>query len=216
MLNQYGGEGKLLACVSDSYDIHNAVENLWGLKLKDEVYDMGGTLVVRPDSGDPVEMALYCVTKLGDTFGYTENSKGYKVLHPSVRVIQGDGCTPGTIYQILYGLKEAGWSAENIAFGMGGGLLQKVNRDTLRFAMKTSAVEIDGEWVPVSKSPVGMDWKASKAGILAVLEDGDTHRTVTGLSKEDQKYNLLKLVWKCGTMYRDYSFDEVRENAKVS
>ena len=82
-------------------------------------------------------------------FGSRYNSKGYRVLPDCIRVIQGDGVNLESIAAILEALKIRKISAENIAFGMGGELLQKVNRDTQKFAMKASAIQINGEWQDV-------------------------------------------------------------------
>jgi nicotinamide phosphoribosyltransferase len=94
---------------------------------------------------EPTIVAPIVVRTLGEKFGYDVNKKGFKVLR-NVRVIQGDGVNPDTIERILYELKRTGWSAENIAFGMGGALLQKVNRDTLGITQKLSAIKVDGYW----------------------------------------------------------------------
>ena len=119
----------LIAVVSDSYDIFNAVSNIWGKELIDEVISSRSRVVIRPDSGNPVAVVLDVLNRLGATFGFTLNNKGFKVLHNSVRVIQGDGINLDSIENILSTMKINNWSAENIAFGMGGMLLQgKIGR----------------------------------------------------------------------------------------
>lgn len=165
MLRQYAKPGALVACVSDTWDIFNAAEKLWGEELRQEVIDSGAIIVVRPDSGDPVTVVAKVLEILGDKFGTTTNSKGYKVLN-NVRVLQGDGVNPNSIAAILENMTQAGFSTSNIAFGMGGALLQKVNRDTLKFAYKCSAIEIDGTVIEVYKEPVTDKGKNSKRGIL--------------------------------------------------
>ena len=105
MLTQFAGPGKLVAVVSDSYDLYRAVKTIWGEELKAEVEASGGTLVVRPDSGDATRVPVDTVQMLGEIFGFTINNKGYKVLNPAVRVIQGDGVTPETIRLIPDGLR---------------------------------------------------------------------------------------------------------------
>ncbi|MGZ8250126.1 nicotinate phosphoribosyltransferase, partial [Methylomagnum sp.] len=143
MLRQFAQPGKLVAVVSDSYDVFNAVENIWGGTLRDEVVNSGATLVVRPDSGDPSEVVLKVAEILDRRFGATLNSKGYKVLR-HVRIIQGDGVNARSIDEILANLTGHGYAADNLAFGMGGALLQRLDRDTLKFAMKCSAIRRDG------------------------------------------------------------------------
>lgn len=159
---------KLIAVVSDSYDIDRAVSQLWSKELKQEVLDSGATIVVRPDSGKPVDVVMRVLKTLAASYGTTVNKKGYHVLHSSIRVIQGDGVTPTSIQEILNTMKEQKFSGDNIAFGMGGALLQSLNRDTLRFAMKASAIN-EGSWKGISKAPVSDPSKSSKKGILAVI-----------------------------------------------
>lgn len=216
MLRTLGGPGKLLAVVSDSYDINLAVREHWGRTLRAEVKAMGGTLVVRPDSGDPTRMPIEVIEELGRAYGYVVNSRGYRVLDPSVRVIQGDGVDPTSILHILERLLEKGWSAENIAFGMGGALLQKVNRDTLRFAMKANARQDEhGTWHPVAKRPASDPSKASKAGRLAVFEERG--RVTSGpLAALGERTNLLRPVWRNGELLRETTLAEVRARASAA
>jgi nicotinamide phosphoribosyltransferase len=151
MLDAFDGT---VAVVSDSYDLDAALTGIWGGTLRDKVLARQGTLVVRPDSGDPVETPVRAIKTLWDAFGGTANAKGYRVLDPHVRVIQGDGMTPATIARLIDRLIGEGFAIDNIAFGMGGGLLQQVNRDTLRFAMKANAMrDGDGIWRDVAKTP---------------------------------------------------------------
>jgi len=171
MLRQYAKPGALVAVVSDSYDIFNACDKLWGDALKQEVIDSGAVLIIRPDSGDPEEVTLRCIEILGNRFGWTNNTKGYKVLK-NVRLIQGDGINERSIKNILANFRVHGWSADNIAFGMGGMLLQGINRDTLEFALKCSAIRINNVWMDVSKNPVTSAMKKSKAGRLSSYQVG--------------------------------------------
>jgi nicotinamide phosphoribosyltransferase len=197
MIDQFGGEGKIYAVVIDSYDTMNAVDNIIGDFLHDKILDKGGRIVVRPDSGDPVDLVPRIIASLGNHFGYTTNSLGYKVLHPSVRVIQGDGINYFSIDDILYAVTAKGWSAENVVFGMGGALLQKVNRDTLSFAMKCNAISFDNvdEWEPVSKNPSTDKSKASKAG-----------RITSGLDA----------VYDSGIVYARHSFSSLQKKVRSS
>src|SRR4030095_1336892 len=119
MLRQFAKPGSVVAVVSDSYDIYHAIREHWGRTLKDEVIKSGATLVVRPDSGDPVNVVHQCVVLLDEAFGHTVNGKGYKVLN-HVRVIQGDGINPNSIRAILERATSAGYATDNLAFGMGG------------------------------------------------------------------------------------------------
>jgi nicotinamide phosphoribosyltransferase len=172
-LNKYAAEGKVIACVSDSYNIYDACSKIWGEQLKQKVVSSGATLVVRPDSGYPPEVVMECLRILDQKFGHTINNKGYKVLN-NVRLIQGDGISYEIVGNILSRMDTAGFSADNIAFGQGGGLLQAHDRDTLKFAMKCSAIYVDDEWRDVYKQPITDMGKESKKGLIDLYKiDGE-------------------------------------------
>lgn len=202
----------LLACVSDSYDIFNAVGHLWGDELKDAVLNRKGTLVIRPDSGDPEDILPILLETLGEKFGYRKNAKGYKVLNDKVRLIQGDGVNLQSIGCILEILTAKGWSTENIAFGMGGGLLQQLNRDTQKFAMKNSAALIQGQWQDVYKDPVTDHGKRSKKGILD-LQDGQTVRITPEHLFAERPQSSLQVVYRNGQLINKTDFQRIRETA---
>lgn len=215
MLTNFAKPGSIVAVVSDSYDVFNAAENLWGGELREEVIKSGATVVVRPDSGNPVRVCVQLVKILDNKFGHTVNSKGYKVLN-NVRLIQGDGINEDMIYNILFAFAHEGYSADNIAFGMGGALLQKVDRDTMRWAMKCSAAVVDGELVNVFKDPVTDHGKKSKKGYLKLVKGVDGYKTV---SSEDPEFNEVKTelvpVFMNGLTFNEITFSKVRENAEV-
>jgi nicotinamide phosphoribosyltransferase len=209
MVDQFARPGSILAVVSDSYDIFNAASKLWGEELKQKVIDSGATIVIRPDSGDPVVVNRKLIDILGEKFGYTKNAKGFKVLN-NVRLIQGDGVNERTISSILGAFMAMGWSADNIAFGMGGALLQQVDRDTQKFAMKCSAARIGSEWVNVQKDPITDSGKKSKAGRVTLFQnrDGSYYSGV-----EDWMEPALIEVFRDGKLIKEYTFDEVRGNS---
>lgn len=211
MIDKFGGDGKIYTIVSDSYDLDNAVNNIFGGVLKDEIIAKGGTLVVRPDSGNPVHTPVRAVSSLLDKFGGNVNSKGYLVLPDYIRVIQGDGINEGSIFSILSELKNLRISAENIAFGMGGALLQGINRDTARFAMKASAIKIDDVWQDVQKNPKTDHTKASKAGRLALIRDAGEWMTVP--LEGNAWRNELVEVFRDGEIKKRWTFDEIRARA---
>lgn len=210
MLRQY--PTGTIAVVSDSYDIYHACERLWGEMLRQDVLAREGTLVVRPDSGDPKEVVLKVVEILGEKFGYEFNRKGFKVLNPKVRVIQGDGVNYDAIAEVLETMKQRGWSADNVAFGMGGALLQKLDRDTQKFAFKCSSVMIQNEMRDVFKSPITDNGKQSKRGRLKLVKSGDTFKTV---SQSESGEDVLQTVFENGEILRRYTFDEVKRNAAL-
>jgi len=204
MIEQFGGEGSIYACVSDSYDIWAALRK-WK-ELEPQILEKGGTLVVRPDSGDPVDTPVEVVQSLMRLFGYTYNSKGYKVLPDHIRVIQGDGIEYETIRQIAHNLDMYKISIDNIAFGMGGALLQKADRDTYKFAMKMCAITVNGEERDVFKDPVTDPGKRSKAGYLTLNEDMETVRIADLGDKKD----AMQTVWEDSEFVNEVTFDEVR------
>jgi nicotinamide phosphoribosyltransferase len=217
ILNNFATPGSIVAVVSDSYDIYNAAENLWGGELRQQVIDSGATVVIRPDSGDPVEVNRRLVEILGSKFGYTTNTKGFKVLN-NVRLIQGDGINELTVRSILGAFMAMGWSADNIAFGMGGALLQIVDRDTQKFAMKCSAAEVNGKWIDVVKDPITDAGKKSKAGRVTLWTNG-TGEYVSSVDEPKQWADrgwtkaLVPVFWD-GKLEKEYSFEEVRANTR--
>jgi nicotinamide phosphoribosyltransferase len=155
---------------------------------------------------------------LGEKFGYETNSKGYRVLPPYIRVIQGDGVNMFTIQNMLYQLsKFHGWSADNLAFGMGGALLQQLNRDTQKFAFKCSAAQINGKWQPVFKDPVTDPGKNSKHGRLALVGagPGELHTIEDVQGIEWEKEDRLVTVFDNGKILINYDLDSIRERAQV-
>jgi nicotinamide phosphoribosyltransferase len=212
MLEVYGKKGALLAAVSDSYDIFNACETIWGGELLEAVRASGATVVIRPDSGNPAEVVTRCARILDTRFGHTVNSKGYRVLN-NVRIIQGDGIDAVSIRGILLSLQMAGYSADNVAFGQGGALLQQINRDTLKFAMKCSAAQINGVWVDVYKDPITDSGKRSKRGRLQLVrEPGGDYQTVTWSDSQTGR-DLLQVVFRDGALLNQTRFDQVRARA---
>jgi nicotinamide phosphoribosyltransferase len=226
MLRQFAKPGAVVAVVSDSYDIYRAIREHWGKTLKDEVIKSGATLVVRPDSGDPVEVVHQCLVLLDEAFGHTMNSKGYRVLK-HVRVIQGDGINPVSLRAILERATGAGYAADNLTFGMGGGLLQQLHRDTQKFALKCSAARIEGRWIDVYKEPVTDKGKQSKRGRMTLLRHRElgTFQTVPvppqaasldDVVKPPGYEDAMVAVWENGKLLRDWTFAEVRSRADAT
>lgn len=201
----------LVACVSDSYDIFNAAEALWGTALKDRILQRDGVLVVRPDSGDPTPTILKLLEILYEKLGGKENAKGFRVLDPHIRLIQGDGINMSAIRRILDTMKWRGWSADNVSFGMGGGLLQQVDRDSQKFAIKCSAIRRAGVWQDVFKTAVG---KGSKKGKLMLINnetvsfDPNKNYMVSGVDQ-------LEPVFEDGSMVGFDDWSTIRARAQV-
>jgi nicotinamide phosphoribosyltransferase len=223
MLRRFAKPGARVAVVSDSYDVYHAIDQYWGKSLREEVIRSGATVIIRPDSGEPVDVVHRCLERLEAHFGSTTNAKGHRVLQ-HVRLIQGDGVNPASIRSILERITAAGFSADNVAFGMGGALLQHMNRDTQKFALKCSAARVDGEWRDVYKDPVTDAGKTSKRGRLTLLrsDGGDVYRTLTvpreAASVDDVPLPAgfrpaLEVVYENGRLLRGWTFDEIRERS---
>jgi nicotinamide phosphoribosyltransferase len=205
----------IVSIVSDSYDIFAAVERIvCDPEIKKIVLAREGTLVIRPDSGDPITTILRLCEILEDGYGGRTNAKGFRELNPKVRLLWGDGIDYDAIYDIFLAMRNAGWSAANIScFGCGGALLQKMDRDVQRFAFKCSAQERDGRWHDIHKTPLDTT-KTSKKGRLALTRDARGHfRTVR--ESELQGPNFLEPVFEDGRLLRDMTFEQVRKNAAL-
>lgn len=216
--------------VSDSYDYWNIVDNVLPL-LKDDILNRDGTLYVRGDSGDPVEIVTETVFRLWETFEGTINSKGYKVLDSHIRAIYGDGITQNRARQIYKILEEAGFSAENVALGAGGfsmlsymneeGVVNMFSRDTFNVAIKCSYVEqtVDGVVKPIMvykdpKTDSGM--KKSHKGCCAVFYnhmtgDFDCDDGLTLEEAHNEPFNLMRPIFKDGNMVEETSLTEIRK-----
>jgi len=212
MVKQNGKPGGIVSAVSDSYDIYEACK-MWGTVLKKDVEESGATLVVRPDSGVPHVVVLNCLQILEKYFGSITNDKGYKVLN-GVRVLQGDGVNIDSIKEILSAAIRQGYSADNLVFGQGGALLQMVNRDDQKFAMKCSAAEIHEEWIDVYKDPITDKGKRSKRGELALIKNyNGEFETIRKSKMPASSEDILRPIFYNGELLNETTLDEVRATA---
>lgn len=247
LIDQYLKPGQAVSMVCDSYDMAHALTTMVGRnEFKTQVEQSGGTLVIRPDSGDPAEVVLDTTKRLEEIFGASVNSKGYKVLPSYIRIIQGDGINTLSIERICETLIANGYSVDNVAFGMGAELQQKVNRDTCRFAMKASAVQVDGVWRDAYKSPVGDPGKQSKRGVLKLVQTtpevlnaykahddawlaantdkfvapATAQTTYATVRADDERFaqlpNQLEVVFENGRLLRQESLAEIRTRANAT
>lgn len=205
----------ILSIVIDSYDYEEFIKETYkryGTKILHRKY---GKVVFRPDSGEPVSTTLRVLDLVGEYYGTQTNIYNYKVLNSHVGVLWGDGIEYLGVRDILHAMKETNWSAENIVFGMGGGLLQKINRDVQRFAFKCSAQKRNGVWYDIYKKPQDIS-KMSKKGRLGLLRSP----TLSGfnfITKPDvsPSENFMVDVFRNGEILKEYTFSEVRTNAKL-
>lgn len=216
IFDTYAKEGGIISCVNDTYNMLEHVSYLCRV-MKDRIVESGVRWVTRPDSGHPPEVVVQCLNMLWNAFGGEMNKKGYRVLSPSVRVIQGDGIDAEMLEEVLKAVEAAGFSTENVLFGSGGGLLQKVNRDDLRFAMKCTYIEVDGVGRDIYKNPNTQTGDYNKDSFRGNVS---LYKTVTGdyiTATEDEVRNMkvfpqLQLVYEDGKLYRDHTLEEVRNN----
>jgi len=171
---------------------------------------------------DPEEVVLECLRILARKFGTSTNNKGYNVLNPAIRVIQGDGVNPDSIRNILRSMTANGFSTDNIAFGMGAGLLQNLNRDTLGFAMKCSAIKVRGEvgYRLIYKEPVTDAGKYSKRGRMSLLYHEDTGKYETYPCQLKPDYggwagirNMMRPIFRDGELLVSNSLAQIRDRA---
>lgn len=207
MLEVHAPSGVALL-LTDTYDHENAVKNIIGGELKELVQAFPGLVGIRPDSGDVVQVTADTTEWLMDSFGHTTNSKGFKVLPNFVRVVQGDGVRRDTLPKVFIEMERRGLAADNAVFGMGGGLLQHCNRDTMEFGMKANAVCVDGEWRDISKSPSYDSMKRSKSGRLALVHRDGEYQTVRRDSVGPEE-NLLLPVFRNGQLLKKWDFSEL-------
>jgi len=209
----------LVAMVIDSFDTIGFIKNVIGGNedIMEMIRNREGCVVFRPDSGTLPSITTDVFNALEEVFGSEVNDKGFRVLPPYVRMIQGDGIKwytnrDHTVSDILATFKAADISADNIAFGSGGGLLQDFTRDTQRFAIKCSAMKINGEWRDIYKQPKTDPMKNSKRGRLAVTK---TPNGIETFREEDATSNMLKPIFWDGSLTVRQTLEEVRRNAAI-
>lgn len=205
------------AVVVDSYDMENAVANILGEQLRDMILKREGLLVVRPDSGDPVQIVSKVLNILGEKLGFHTNQSGFRVLCPKIRVIQGDGINYRSVGSIFSRMRDYGWAAENICFGMGAALLQQMDRDTQEMALKCSWIEINGVGRDVWKEPKTDPLKNSKRGRIGLRHSVDEFGQA-GWATTPEKYpgvEQLVVPFENGKLLRRYTVEEIRTRAAI-
>ena len=209
----------ILSIVIDSYNYKNFLENacIKGHELNEEIINFlnkteGNKVVFRPDSGEPISTTIDCLEIIERGFGTQENSKGYKTFTANIGLLWGDGLDYQKIRDILFGIKTQGWAAENLIFGMGGGLHTAVNRDTQRNAFKCSAQLRNGEWIDIFKKPLDSS-KKSKKGRFKVLRNDDFEFTTVPIDSDGE--NQLRTVFKNGELLIDDSFEEIKSRTET-
>lgn len=204
--------GGICSVVADSYSYDNFLNNILP-EIVPFAKEQGVLFVIRPDSGDPVDCVIRGLESAAKHFGYVINSKGYKVI-TGAAVIQGDGIDLSKLMEIAQSVKENGFSAQCVAYGMGGGLLQKQNRDTLKAAIKLCRIENeDGSVRDIMKKPSDDISKTSLPGSFCVNYVDGIPQVYPSDSAEDYRLEIdaLQTIWNCGPVdYNWETFDQVR------
>jgi nicotinamide phosphoribosyltransferase len=224
----------ILSVVSDTWDLWKVcTEHV--VTLKEEILARDGKLVIRPDSGDPVDIIcgkpkekgdknnLYAseeeqkgvIELLWDVFGGTINEQGYKVLDSHIGAIYGDSITLDRAEQIFKRLEAKGFASTNIVLGVGSFTYQYNTRDTFGFAMKATYVEIDGVGREIFKDPITDDGvKKSAKGLMKVVKENGAYRLIDQISWGVEGEGELKCIYLNGQFENQITFNEIRENLK--
>ena len=206
--------GTIISIVIDGKDTMRCATKLCTI-FRQQIIDSNAKVVFRPDSGDMMEIVPALLRLQEVAFGVdwskTNGQKFKKIRH--VGIIQGDGVDHMSIKTLLGNLVGGGWRADNVVFGSGGALLQKVNRDTLKFAQKASAVCKNGTWVGIAKDPITDPGKKSLAGIMTLVRSrmtGQTQPASLHHQLNEEFEDLHKLVYHTGKLYNETSLEDIR------
>ncbi|MCV9932014.1 nicotinate phosphoribosyltransferase [Flavobacterium sp. LS1R47] len=216
----------IVSIVADTWDLWKVLTDYLP-RLKEEIISREGKVVIRPDSGDPVD--IICgnpngkteeekkgvIELIWDVFGGTTNSKGYKELVPQIGAIYGDSITVARATQICERLKAKGFASTNVVLGIGSFTYQYNTRDTFGFAMKATYGEVNGEGRAIFKDPITDDGtKKSAKGLMKIdLVDG-VYQLTDNVSWEEERKGELKEVFRDGKLLIDHSLTEIRNNVK--
>lgn len=217
----------VLSVVSDTWDLWKVLLEYLP-KLKNEVLDRDGKLVIRPDSGDPVK--IICgdpdsdkehirkgvVELLWDVFGGQVNAKGYKELDGHIGAIYGDSITLDRAQRICEGLKDKGFASTNVVLGIGSFTYQYNTRDTFGFAMKATYGEVHGEGREIYKDPITDDGtKKSARGLVKVVNCNGQYELIDQVSWEEEQQGELREIFRDGQLLIDLTLAEIRDNIRM-
>lgn len=220
----------ILSVVSDTYDYWEVIDEVLPAH-KELVMQRNGKLVIRPDSlaeartgqriETPQQLVVETLKSLWNTFGGTTNSKGYKVLDSHVGVLHGEGVTLDNIESFMKDIKEAGFSTENVVFGIGAYNYSVMSsRDSFGQALKASVAVINGEEKMIYKLPKSEAeaFKASPRGAVAVVGESGSYERVEGLTLEEANSHIgneLRTFFKDGWFVRPFtSLVDIKETIK--
>lgn len=217
----------IVSIVSDTWDLWKVLTDYLP-RLKDTIINREGKVVIRPDSGDPVD--ILCgnpngktneekkgvVELLWDTFGGSTNSKGCKELIPQIGAIYGDGITLERAHNICERLKQKGFASTNVVLGLGSFTYQYNTRDTFGFAMKATYGEVNGEGRAIFKDPITDDGtKKSAKGLMKVVKENNTYKLIDQVTWDEERQGELKEVFRDGKLLIDQTFEAIRQSVKI-
>lgn len=220
----------ILSVVSDTWDLWKVLSEYLP-ELKEEVLARDGKLVIRPDSGDPVD--IICgeqltlggqspvekgvVEMLWDVFGGTVNEKGYKVLDTHIGAIYGDSITIERAKQICERLHHKGFASTNVVLGIGSFTYQYNTRDTFGFAMKATSVVVDGKRREIFKDPITDDGvKKSAKGLVKVVLNNGEYALVDQVSEAEEETGELQIIYENGQFINEVNLEVIRERINNS
>jgi nicotinamide phosphoribosyltransferase len=216
----------IVSIVSDTWDLWKVLSEYLPI-LKSQILNRDGKVVIRPDSGDPVQ--IICgnpkgnndnerkgvIQLLWETFGGSTNSKGFKELDSHIGAIYGDSITVERATQICERLKEKGFASTNVVLGIGSYTYQYNTRDTFGFAMKATYGEVNGQGREIFKDPITDDGtKKSAKGLMKVELENGTYKLIDQVTWEKEKQGELKEVFRDGKLLIDQTLTEIRQRLK--
>ena len=217
----------IVSIVSDTWDLWKVLTEYLP-NLKNEVLSRDGKVVIRPDSGDPVD--IICgnpngksteekkgvIELLWDIFGGTINDKGYKELDSHIGAIYGDSITLDRAAQICERLKKKGFASTNVVLGIGSFTYQYNTRDTFGFAMKATYGEVNGEGREIYKDPITDDGtKKSAKGLIKIEKQNGSYQLIDQVSWKEEQQGELKEVFRDGKLIVDDTLAEIRKRVKA-
>jgi nicotinamide phosphoribosyltransferase len=229
----------ILSIVSDTFDLWKLITEYLPAN-KEAIMARDGKLVIRPDSGDPVD--IICGTGetitlsspnkndgkdyeikssigkgvielLWDIFGGTINEQGYKVLDPHIGAIYGDSITLDRQLEIYKRLEAKGFAATNIVLGVGSFTYQMNTRDTLGFAAKGAYFEVDEDG-----TKVGYDiYKdpvtddGTKKSLKGLICVTEDHQVLTQCDWDQEGQGILQVIYENGKFFNETTLSKIRE-----
>lgn len=214
----------VVSIVSDTWDFWKVLTE-FTVTLREQILARQGTVVFRPDSGDPVKIIVGdteapegspeskgAVQCLWEVFGGTTTPQGFRLLDDHIKLIYGDSITLDRAQRILAGLKEKGFGSGNMVFGVGSFTYQHVTRDTFGTAIKATFGRVNGEERELFKEPKTDDGvKKSARGLIRVEKEGDHFVLYDRQTWEQEGQGMLEPVFQDGELKRFESLETIRK-----